>query len=660
MDSPSDLAATLEAVTGALPGGGEERPGQLAMAEAVARAVDEERHLVIQAGTGTGKSLAYLLPLVRSGRRVVVATATKALQDQLATKELPFLAGQLGDDHPFSFSVLKGRSNYLCRQRAAEIEGTVPDPDGPPLEPASLPGFDDTPPPPAPVRPVPETGPGSFGTQVRDLLAWGVTSRTGDRAELPFEPHPRAWAAVSVGSRECPGAFRCDSGPVCFAELARGRAAAADVVVVNTHLYASHVASGRSVLPEHDVLVLDEAHEVEDVMTEGLGLELTGGRLRALAGLARGIIAEGDSPTADGVLETADLLEAALRPLNGNRVLLDGRDPDLRHVLTLARGRTLALSGALRRVAPDPETDSRRTRALLAADHLTDDLARLDGVDRDQVAWVESSSGRTTSPALRVAPVEIGPVLASALWPEVTAVLTSATIPPGIETRLGLPSGETDRLEVGSPFPYRDQALLYVPTTMPDRRSPEAEVAIHLEIERLALAAGGRTLALFTSRRAMETAVTALRPLLPFQVWAQDDLPKAKLLEAFAEEESSCLFATMSFWQGVDVPGRTLSLVVLDRLPFPRPDDPLLQARRDRAGPGAFSAVDLPRAATLLAQGAGRLIRNSTDRGVVAVLDPRLATASYRRTLLAGVPPMRRTTDPEEVAAFLEAIAAGA
>jgi ATP-dependent DNA helicase DinG len=260
---------------------------------------------------------------------------------------------------------------------------------------------------------------------------------------------------------------------------------------------------------------------------------------------------------------------------------------------------------------------------------------------------------------LRRAPIEVGPVLAEVLWPAVTAVLTSATVPPLVEDRLGLPPN-TVRLDVGSPFPYRQHAVLYCAAHLPDRRSPEAPAAMHDELEALIAAAGGRALALFTSWRAMQAAVEALRPRLDHRILAQNDLPKAKLLEAFSAEESSCLFATISFWQGVDVPGPTLSLVTIDRLPFPRPDDPLLEARRDRAGDAAFRLVDLPRATTLLAQGAGRLIRSTTDTGVVAVLDPRLAKAGYRRTMLEALPPMRLTTKRPEVLDFLRSIAAAA
>jgi ATP-dependent DNA helicase DinG len=287
---------------------------------------------------------------------------------------------------------------------------------------------------------------------------------------------------------------------------------------------------------------------------------------------------------------------------------------------------------------------------VTAAAHLTDDLQRLVARTRGEVAWVD---GTRRNARLRLSPIDVGPVLDATLWNEVTAVMTSATVPPMMVKRVGLEGHETEELNVGSPFDYRSHALLYVARHLPDRRAPEAESKLHEELALLIEAAGGRTLALFTSRRATEEAAVALSAALPYTVLLQGELPKGRLLEQFAEDETSCLFATMGFWQGVDIPGRSLSLLTLDRLPFPRPDDPLLQARRDRAGSRAFSVVDLPRAATLLAQGSGRLIRSADDRGVVAVLDPRLATASYRGVLLNALPPMRRTVERSEVEEFL-------
>jgi ATP-dependent DNA helicase DinG len=663
-----EVTDALARATHSLPGGGETREGQMEMAGAVGRALGGRRHLVVQAGTGTGKSLAYLVPAALSGQRVVVATATKALQDQLATKDLPMVAAAV--DAGLTFAVLKGRSNYLCRQRASEVGGG-----GQQLTlnagAADPPDADDTLTPP---REDSTPDPGRLGDQVRRLLRWAEDSPTGDRAELEFEPHFRAWAMVSTTARECPGAFRCPSGQDCFAEEARNRAAAADVVVVNTHLYGAHLASGGAVLPAHDIAIFDEAHEVEEVMTDSLGVEIGPGRFRALATGARGEVpadTPGSDAAVDQVAEVADHFQRVLRPLAGTRLrqstLLgaDGGDaeppggegPGLGDVVALATGRVARLISLLRQAEREGSDDesaaerSRRDRILLAAGHLADDLAKLTSLTDDEVAWVESGS---RAPSLRVSPIDVGPRLTEQLWSEVTGVLTSATVPIGLVGRLGLPAEETDQLDVGSPFDYPHHAILYVAKSIPDRRRPESEPAIHNELDALITAAGGRTLALFTSWRAMNAAVEVLRERLPFRVLAQSDLPKPALIEAFQADESTCLFATLGFWQGVDVPGRTLSLVTIDRIPFPRPDDPVLQARRDRAGAGAFGMVDLPRAGTLLAQGAGRLIRSADDRGVVAVLDSRLATASYRRELLARVPPMKRSTDRAEVEAFLE------
>ena len=615
-----EISAALARVRAALPGGGEERPGQLAMAEAVAAAITERRHLIVQAGTGTGKSLAYLVPAVLSGSKVVIATATKALQDQLAGKDLPFLAANVG--HPFEFAVVKGRSNYLCRQRALEVAG----------------GGDQL-----TLEEVDESELGNLGKQVTRLLRWSIDSETGDRSELDFEPSAKAWGQVSVTAMECPGAARCPSGDACFAEAARQRAEAADVVVVNTHLYGTHLASGGHVLPDHDVVIFDEAHELEDVASSSLGLELGAGRFRALARTARPLLDDGRL-TED--LEIAgSRLEDALSTMLGKR-LPPGMTDEIASAINLAAERTSRLVAGIRKSEKD---EARRGRALQAGGHLAGDLAFLADLSPSYVAWVE---GPAHSPALKVAPIEVGALLAEKLWDDVTAVLTSATIPPLLDERIGIPTHKRELLDVGSPFDYEEHGLLYCAAHMPDPRSPEYEQALHDELVALIEAAGGRTLALFTSWRAMQAAVEALAPRLSYQVLAQGELPKPALLAAFTADESSCLFATMGFWQGVDVPGTALSMVTIDRLPFPRPDEPLLQARRDRAGPAAFRLIDLPRTATLLAQGTGRLIRSANDRGVVAVLDSRLAKANYRWDLVRALPPMRRTRYRTDVEAF--------
>ncbi len=667
-----DAVDGLDKITAQM-SGGEHRPEQQEMCRAVAEALVTRRHLVVQAGTGTGKSLAYLVPAALSGRKVVVATATKALQDQLAEKDLPLVEAGLGLPVPLDFAVLKGRSNYLCRQRVAEVgSGGIQPELGDPgsgradeAEAGAGVGADMG----ADVERPDATAaaPEGLVEEVRRLVAWSQTSASGDRADLSFEPSDRAWNMVSVGPRECPGAFNCPSGGRCFAEAARDRAASADVVVVNTHLYGAHLASGGAVLPEHDVVVFDEAHELEEVMTSSLGVEVTPGRFRAIVTAARSLVDERDRELLDSLATVGDQLGTLLSDRVGTRVLHDEARPpvddrELAELLDRAAEVSRRVIDALRRTggqrsfladdgdAADPDRSSRKTRTLQAVAHLAEDLHRLVSRTDGEVAWVD---GTRRSVRLRLSPIDVGPVLAGMLWGEVTSVLTSATIPPRIVERVGLEPYPSEELNVGSPFDYRSHALLYVARHLPDRRAPGAEEALHEELAQLLDAAGGRTLALFTSRRATEAAAAALAPELPYTLLLQGDLPKGRLLEEFARDETSCLFATLGFWQGVDIPGRALSLVTIDRLPFPRPDDPLLQARRDRAGGRAFSVVDLPRAATMLAQGSGRLIRNAEDRGVVAVLDPRLATASYRGVLLAMLPPMRRSVDMSEVETFL-------
>ena len=619
----TEVAKALTRVTEHIPGGGELRAEQIEMAGAVANAIHSRRHLVVQAGTGTGKSLAYLIPVLLEGVKCVVATATKALQDQLAAKDLPLLAAHLGVD--VDFAVLKGRSNYLCMQKAKETAGTA---DG------SLQLDEGVP-------------TGELGREIRRVLAWAATSQSGDRADLDFEPSPRVWSQLSISATDCPGAMRCPSGDVCFAETARKRAEEAAVVVVNTHLYGAHLASGGHVLPDHDVVVFDEAHELEDIAAASLGMEITAGRFRALAAVARGILGKDRQP-ADDLAATGEVLEAALLPRLGQRVARPF-DESLDATVALAADRVSRLVTAVRRA---DDTDPRRARSLQAAGHLGADLALLRAPAATDVTWIEGTAG---APAMRMAPVDVGQRLADRLWGTVTAVLTSATIPLQLAARLGIEAQNCDELNVGSPFAYEEQALLYCAAHLPDPRKPAYEAASLDELTWLINAAGGRTLALFTSWRAMQAAAAAVRERVTYAVLAQSDLPKPALLAAFAREETSCLFATMGFWQGVDIPGRSLSLLVIDKIPFARPDEPLQQARRERAGANAFRLIDLPRAATLLAQGIGRLVRTSTDRGVAAVLDPRLASASYRWDLIDALPPMRRSRSRDEVAEFLAA-----
>lgn len=631
MSAPDDAASTLAEVVARLPGGGEARPGQVEMARAVAATVagtGEGRHLAVQAGTGTGKTLAYLVPTLLAGKKTVVATATKALQDQLAGKDLPFLQGHLPEH--VEWAILKGRANYLCLQRLAEV--TAKDAGGQQL------GLDG----------VAERAPAD---ELAALARWADTTATGDRAELDVEPSPQAWAAVSVSARECPGASRCPKGAVCFAEGARLRAAEADVVVVNLHLYGLDLAAGGVILPEHEVVVIDEAHQLEEIVSATSGVDLTGGRFTDLARRTRGVIEDDQLPA--GVDDAGRLLTETLRPHRDRR--LRTIPDDLSGVLAVARGRVQQALAAARKVPADApeESRSRALRVQQAASALLEDLEAVELVTADQVMWVE---GNDANPVLRVAPVDVSGVLRDGLWAKRTAVLTSATLPAHLPERLGLDHDEVTELDVGSPFDYQSNALLYCAAHLPDPRSPAYLDAMVDELAGLIEAAGGRTLGLFTSFRVLDAAAEALADRLDVEVLTQRSLPKAKLIERFSQEEETCLFATMGFWQGVDVPGRALSLVAIDRIPFGRPDEPLLQARRERAGPAAFRLIDLPRATTLLAQGAGRLIRSATDTGVVAVLDPRLATAGYRWDVVNALPPMRRTKDPAEARRALEAI----
>lgn len=632
---PSPVAQRLAEICSQLPGGGEARPGQSEMADSVAEAIVESQHLIARAGTGTGKSLAYLVPAALSGKTTVIATATKALQDQLADKDLPFLSEHL----PVTYAVLKGRNNYLCRQRANELEGDRQ---------MAMDGIDAT----------------NINDELDDLLEWSKTTRSGDRASLDVEPSNAAWGALSVSSGECPGAARCPSGGDCFAEKARMDAEDADIIVVNTHLYGIHLAADQGILPDHQVAIIDEAHQLEDVISATAGLEITSGRFGDLARKVGAIVADDDIVTA--LYNAGDALAAALDPLDNQRV---DPTPDDHLGRAIYQGRDAvdrALS-ALRNIDADEDASdgslasdvaARKLRAQQGATNL---IAALDGVwtatDAD-VTWV---GGPPHNKMLRVAPIDVGETLRETLWDLPTVVLTSATVPEVLPEQLGLEPGSFEFIDVASPFDYESNAVLYCAADLPDPRADGYEEELHREIEALMVAAGGRTLALFTSWRAMKAAVETLRPRMPWEILAQGERPKPALLEAFRDDPEASLFATMSFWQGVDVRGETLSLVIVDRLPFPRPDDPLLEARRDRVGRrDAFRKVDLPRAATMLAQGTGRLIRSTTDQGVVAVLDSRLAKSrSYRWDLLAALPPYPRSKDRAEVEAFLRRLRDG-
>ena len=626
----------LRRVVARLPGGGEDRPEQIEMVQAVAGAITGERHILVRAGTGTGKTLGYLIPAILSGQRVVVATATKALQDQLAHKDLPFLQRHL--PQPFTWAILKGRSNYLCAQRLAEVQAHDRSD-----EQLALDGLAER----------------ADAEQLASIAAWARSTESGDRSELTIEPTAATWMAVSTPSRDCPGAERCPRGGSCFAERAREAAAVADVIIVNQHLYGLHLASGGVILPEHDMVVIDEAHVLDDVISATCGVELGAARFTHLARLLRGVLTDerpgtgGTNPSrrVDDVAEAGNLLSNGLRPHLDQRL----RPPlpgDITTTIAAVRQRVVATLTGLTGI-PDNAPDDARARAMRARQAGTALIEELDRVVQPsdaEVVWVE---GDQRAPLLRLAPIDIATLLHDRLWSQRAAVLTSGTIPSGYGRQLGLPPADSTLLDVGSPFDYETNAVIYCATDLPRPTSPRWLDGVIDELAILIEAAAGRTLALFTSYKAMQAVADALGERLPYPILTQGDLPKPRLVERFARDEESCLFATMSFWQGIDVPGPSLSLVSIDRLPFPRPDEPLLQARRERIGEGAFVAIDVPRAATLLAQGVGRLIRSRTDRGAVAVLDSRLATARYGPSIVAALPRMRRTRDRAEIVNFL-------
>ena len=630
IESLGPVGVALRRVTRSLPDGGEERPGQITMAQAVEEAFVESRHLLVQAGTGPGKSLAYLVPAAQLGRPVIVATATKALQEQLASRDLPLVATTLGD---IRVAVLKGRANYVCRQKISELEER---------------GFQS-----ALEDEEDSNAPGAqrLVGQIQQLMNWEKTSATGDRSELGEDVSDRAWSMVSTGPRECPGAFNCPQGSRCFAEFARANAASANIVVINLHLLGAHLASGGTLLPEHDAIVIDEVHELEGVMTQSLGVEITPGRLRSLGGLARPYLTGTGLDAASSLVQIGDGLASLLGEISESSAIELNDHVDLGVTLRQADEATRRILSGLRGTQENPEPSS--ARALSAATRLLEELERLRSPGDDDVLFVE---GRGNSRALTLSPIDVGPALVSGLFEQATVVMTSATVPQKLSQRLGLLEGDVDQIDVGSPFDFPNQSMLYVAKDIGDRRADDAEERIADEISLLINAAGGRTLALFTSRRALEKVSDLVANQVDHPILVQGSAGNRALIERFREEEDACLFATMGLWQGLDVPGRSLSLVVIDRLPFGRPDDPLLEARRARAGSQAFSLVDLPRAATLLAQGAGRLIRTDTDRGVVAVMDDRLATANYRSTLLASLPPMKRSIERADVIAFLHDI----
>lgn len=605
--------------------GAEERQGQIEMVYNIAKSINAQRSIVVQAGTGTGKSLGYLVPSIIQGKKTVVATATKALQDQLNNSDLPLLQQTLG--HDFTWAVVKGRSNYVCVQRVEEYKEQPDDLFATPAQQKSK-------------------------KELEQLITWSHTTESGDFEELTFPTHENTRKAISVGVDECPGRSKCPSGNKCFAEKARDAANDADVIVVNLHLYGLHLASGGNILPEHEVVIFDEAHQLESVLSDTVGTTISGGRISSAAGAMRQVFAE---PELTNRLEEQALrLTTILSPLSGQR-LTQPVPSQITELLQTIRLEVMEKIGLLREITTDNESTQQKIyRAQTQSTRLVESLDLVLGSTTGFVFFVEGNENRAL---LKVSPLHVGDILREQVWSTHCAVLTSATIPQTMPERVGLDRDTIEVLSVDSPFDYEKNSRLYCSPEFPDRNSPRFTEFVHDELEALITAAGGRTLALFTSNKALHAAIAEMRTRLPMTILTPSELPRQKLIEDFLADESSCIFASQSFFQGIDLPGRTLSLVVLDKLPFPRPDDPLLEARREAVGrETSFQAIDLPLAATALAQAAGRLIRTASDKGVVAVLDRRLATANYWRTLISALPPMARTRNREEIEQFLRDI----
>ncbi|GGV61584.1 ATP-dependent helicase [Streptomyces longisporoflavus] len=653
MTKPS-LPELLHAAVTAV--GGTERPGQVTMAETVAEAIDDGSHLLIQAGTGTGKSLGYLVPALAHGERVVVATATLALQRQLVERDLPRTVDAL---HPLlrrrpQFAMLKGRSNYLCLHRLHE---------GVPQEEEDGPGLFDQFEAAAPTS--------RLGQDLLRMRDWADETETGDRDDLTPGVSDRAWSQVSVSSRECLGASKCAYGAECFAEAARERAKLSEVVVTNHALLAIDAIEGAPVLPQHEVLIVDEAHELVSRVTGVATGELTPGQVNRAVRRAAKLVNE---KAADQLQTASEGFERVMELALPGRI--EEVPEDLGYALMALRDAARTVISALgsTRDKSVQDEDAVRKQALASVESIHDVAERISNGSEWDVVWYERHDRFGAS--LRVAPMSVSGLLREKLFSDRSVVLTSATLKlggdfNGVGASLGLaPEGtESDDapvwkgLDVGSPFDYRKQGILYVAQHLarPGREGTRSDMID--ELAELIEAAGGRTLGLFSSMRAAQNAAEELRGRLDMPILLQGEETLGELIKNFAADPQTCLFGTLSLWQGVDVPGDSCQLVVMDKIPFPRPDDPLMSARQkavDDAGGNGFMAIAATHAALLMAQGAGRLVRASADRGVVAVLDPRLATARYGSYLKASLPDFWYTTDRNQARRSLAAIDAAA
>ncbi|WP_138443796.1 ATP-dependent DNA helicase [Sinomonas susongensis] len=651
--------------------GGQQRDGQHEMARQVARSIEEGRHLLVQAGTGTGKSLAYLVPLIahaqQSDRPAVVATATLALQAQIVGRDLPRLLSAVTPEleRPVEVALIKGRSNYLCKHK---LSGGFPSDEG--GEGTLFALGEDT-----GVAHPGASGPSSqLGREVKRLREWAEETETGDRDDLVPGVTDRAWRQVSVTALECLGAQRCPLAAECFSELARQRGSEADIVVTNHAMLAINAFAGLNVLPEHDVVVVDEAHELQDRVTGAVSGQLSA----AMATAAASSLRRHCGLAVEALQSAAAQLELALANVPTG-LLARGLTEELGQALVLLRDASrAALSDS--KPADGQSADGGRQVARSRTSAVLECCERmLDAEAQGEVVWVSrtgtfdpasgySAPGDDAPATLCIAPLNVGGKLRDGLFADHTVVLTSATLAVGAAFEpaagglglLGNGAPSWTGVDVGSPFDYPRQGILYVARHLPKPGRGVSVEAID-ELEALIRASSGGALCLFSSRRAAEDAADELRGRLDVPILCQGESSMSALVRQFADEPNTCLFGTMSLWQGVDVPGRSCRLVVIDRIPFPRPDDPLATARSRavaQAGGNGFMSVSASHAAVRLAQGAGRLIRSTEDRGVVAVLDSRLATERYGAFLRAALPPLWGTTDRGAVLSALERLAA--
>jgi ATP-dependent DNA helicase DinG len=653
------VRSALDAAVSAI--GGQPRDGQIEMAEAVANALSDRHHLLVQAGTGTGKSLAYLVPALVHGKKVLVATATLALQRQLIERDLPKIKGALEKElnRDISFAIYKGVGNYVCLQK---MNNAPDDPE---------------------TQAVLEIS--SLESDAKRLRAWAQSAgASGDRDDAP-DVDRRVWAANSVSGRECMGADECPSGSKCFAALAKAKAQTADIVVTNHTLLAIEIVDSHPILPERDAIILDEAHEFMDRTTQAVTEELTAARVSRAANMARKHM---PGKATDAFYKAAEKFAAAINdyandlkadPAKAGR--LDKLPSQLEAPLRAVKEAVTAIIALIAADAEiiDPNTMAERARVKGALNEINQTCTKLLKPGHTHVLWFEP-----TYSTLYLAPLAVSDVLRGNLLTQTPVIATSATLTVGksfdaIAKNIGFViAGKNDEeneeeeseeaekgmmdpanlqiLDVGSPFDFANQGMLYLPKDLPEpgRDGPSKEALT--ELGELIEAAGGRTLALFSSWRGVEMADEHLRNVLaelkiPIITQRRGDAV-GPLVDKFAKDERSILLGTISLWQGIDVPGPACTLVAIDRIPFPRPDEPVLSARAaeaDASGGSGFMQISLPRAALLLAQGTGRLIRSLDDRGVVAILDSRIVNKRYGSILLNSMPPFWRTNHGEVI-----------